>query len=112
MKIEKPWGYEELLESNDKYTFKKLMMKAGHKCSLQYHNYKHETFLVLTGKLKFTYGADVAHLTTKIFLPGESFTIPPKLIHRMEGVDDSIYLEASTSELDDVIRLEDSYGRK
>jgi mannose-6-phosphate isomerase-like protein (cupin superfamily) len=112
MKIEKPWGYEELIETNEKYTLKKIMMSQGHRCSLQYHNKKHETFFVLSGKLKFIYGADPQFLTYKILLPGDSFVIPPKLIHRMEGLEDSIYLEASTSELDDVVRLEDNYDRK
>lgn len=112
MKINKPWGSEELIESNEKYTLKKITMLSSHCCSLQYHNKKHETFFVISGKLKFTYGADPQHLTTKILVPGESFTIPPKLIHRMEGVEDAVYLEASTSELDDVVRLEDLYGRK
>ncbi len=109
--IIKPWGSEELLETNSNYTFKKLTMLAGHKCSLQYHQEKHETFYVVSGKLKFTYGSDLSNLQSIELSPGVSFVIPPGLIHRMEGIEDSIYLEASTSQLDDVIRLEDSYGR-
>ena len=51
-RINKPWGYEELIEFNKKYMFKKLFMKKGHRCSLQFHNKKKETVYVLSGKLK------------------------------------------------------------
>lgn len=112
MIIEKPWGSEELIETNEKYTVKKLKMLAGQRCSLQYHEKKHETFYVLSGKLKFIHGEDINFLKEIEFIPGDYFVIKPGLIHRMEGIEDSIYLEASTSELDDVIRLEDNYGRK
>lgn len=111
MIISKPWGSEQLIESNNKYTMKKLTMLAGQKCSLQYHEIKHETFYVLTGILKFTYGSEINSLQSVEMKAGEFFIIPPGMIHRMEGVEDSTYLEASTSELNDVVRLEDSYGR-
>jgi mannose-6-phosphate isomerase-like protein (cupin superfamily) len=111
MIINKPWGYEDLIEKNENYTVKKLFMKSGHKCSLQYHNEKHETFFVLSGKLKFYVGITQDLLDEKIFLPGDYYVIPPKLIHRMEAIEDSTYLEASTSQLDDVIRLQDEYKR-
>jgi len=110
-RIDKPWGYEELLEHNEKYVVKRLMMKRGHACSLQYHALKHETIYVLSGKLKIYSGVKVDEIEESIFLPHEVIAIPPLLIHRMEGVEDSIYLESSTPELDDVFRLEDRYNR-
>ena len=110
--IEKPWGSEEILELNGKYCMKRLMMKEGHQCSLQYHQLKHETFIVLSGKLLFSYGASASKLTHMEMLPGQHYTVPPMMVHRMKALEDSIYLEASTPELSDVVRLEDSYSRK
>tara|TARA_B100000989_G_scaffold298883_1_gene290715 strand:+ start:3087 stop:3431 length:345 start_codon:yes stop_codon:yes gene_type:complete len=109
--IEKPWGKEEVIEINDKYMVKKLTMFAGKKCSLQYHNYKKETIYILEGRLRIYTGASETTLVSKIYNPGESITLKPGQIHRMEGVDDSIYLEASTPEMDDVVRIVDDYNR-
>jgi len=109
--IAKPWGSEELLEKNDKYVVKRLEMKMGHRCSLQLHEKKCETIYVLSGQLKITYGDKIDQLEEKIYEANESITIPTGMIHRMEGVTDSVYLEASTPELDDVIRLSDDYMR-
>jgi mannose-6-phosphate isomerase len=100
--IDKPWGSEEILHTDDKYTVKSLFMKKGHKCSLQYHKVKQETIIIIDGILK---------INDTIFSRGEYITIYPNNIHRMEGMTDVIYLECSTSELDDVVRLEDRYGR-
>ncbi len=109
--IEKPWGKEEVIEINDKYMMKKLTMLKGHRCSLQIHNHKKETIYVLSGQLKIISGPDQDNLTGKIYSDGESITISPGVVHRMEGVEDSIYLEASTPEMDDVVRLVDDYER-
>ncbi|PZP21950.1 cupin domain-containing protein [Pseudomonas kuykendallii] len=94
--IEKPWGREEVVEINDKYMVKKLTMWAGHRCSLQYHNFKKETIYVLSGVLKIVQGTSQDALEDKLYRAGDTITIPPGLIHRMEGVEDSVYLEAST----------------
>jgi mannose-6-phosphate isomerase-like protein (cupin superfamily) len=110
-KVEKPWGYEELVECNDKYVVKKLFMKKGHKCSLQYHKLKRETIMVLTGELLISIGKDKETLETKTYGPGETVTILPYTVHRMEAKEDCLYSETSTNELWDVVRLEDSYGR-
>jgi hypothetical protein len=110
-KIEKPWGYEELIECNDKYVVKKLFMKGGHKCSLQYHKLKKETIIVLTGTLKITIGENIDSLEDKLYTSGDTVTIAPYIIHRMEAVEDCLYTETSTNELWDVVRLQDSYGR-
>ncbi len=110
-KIIKPWGFEKLLEYNKQYTLKKLFMKKGKRCSLQFHKKKKETIFILSGKLKIISGNTKKNLKSKIYTRGQSTTINPKVIHRMEGVTNSIYLEASTSQLNDVIRLEDDYNR-
>ena len=109
--IEKPWGKEEIIEINDKYMMKKLTMNAGHRCSTQYHNFKKETIYVLSGKLKISYGSEIDQLKSEFYTSGEDITIPPKLIHRMEAIEDSVYLEASTPEIEDVVRLQDDYKR-
>ena len=114
----KPWGSEEILEHNEKYVLKRLTMKAGCRCSLQYHEKKRETIYVLSGNLliermgledlkKPDLQVDILMLT-----PSQSTTIPALLVHRMEAKkEDCVYLEASTPELDDVQRILDDYGR-
>lgn len=109
--IDKPWGREELIELNDKYMVKKLTMWAGHRCSLQYHSLKRETIYVLSGALKIVFGESQDSLEEGVFHAGDTITIPPKIIHRMEGVEDAVYLEASTPEIEDVVRLVDDYNR-
>jgi len=111
IKVDKPWGYERHLEINENYVVKELFMKEGNSCSLQYHNKKHETFYVLKGRLKFYVGPNKDNLNVIFLEPGEHYTIEPLVVHRMEAVVDSLYLESSTNFLDDVIRLEDKYGR-
>jgi mannose-6-phosphate isomerase len=111
IKIDKPWGYERHLEINDNYVVKELFMKEGNSCSLQLHEIKHETFYLIRGKLKFYVGHDIDNLEVHLLQPGDHFTIEPNVIHRMEAVVDSLYIEASTNQLDDVVRLEDKYGR-
>jgi mannose-6-phosphate isomerase len=109
--IEKPWGREEVIEINDRYMMKKLTMWAGHRCSLQYHNVKRETIYVLSGQLRIYSGPAQEQLTSRVYLAGETITLPPGVVHRMEAVADSTYIEASTPEMDDVVRLVDDYKR-
>jgi mannose-6-phosphate isomerase len=109
--IEKPWGREEVIEINENYMMKKLTMWKGHRCSLQLHNVKKETIYVLSGKLNIISGPNKDNLTGRIYSSGETITIAPGTVHRMEGAEDSIYLEASTPEMDDVVRLVDDYHR-
>ena len=104
-KIEKTWGYEELLEYNDKYVVKKLFIKQGKDCIMKYHELKRETIYILSGKLKLYIGENIDNLEQKIMLPGENITIEPYTIHKIEGMEDSFYLVSSTNELWDVIRL-------
>lgn len=109
--IEKPWGKEEVIEINEHYMMKKLTMWADHRCSLQYHNMKRETIYVLSGKLRVYMGPTPDKLDAHLFGPGDTITLRPGVVHRMEAVEDSTYLEASTPEMDDVVRLIDDYKR-
>ena len=111
MFIKKPWGSEEVLEINDRYMVKKLTMLKGHRCSLQFHNHKKETIYVLTGLLRIYTGPSKDELSERIYGPNETITLEPGLVHRMEGVEDCVYLEASTPEMDDVVRVSDDYNR-
>ena len=110
-RIEKPWGYEELVEYNKNYVVKKLFMKEGHSCSTQYHELKTETIVVLKGILRIFIGNEIKSLEFKDYKEGEYITIKPYTIHKMMGISDCLYLETSTNELWDVIRLQDDYGR-
>lgn len=109
--IEKPWGKEEIIEINDRYMMKKLTMWKDHRCSLQYHNLKQETIYVLSGCLRILLGSSKETLEAKDYFPGDTITLTPGVIHRMEAVEDCVYLEASTPEMDDVVRLVDDYDR-
>ena len=109
--IEKPWGYEKIIEKNKNYVLKELFMKEGFQCSLQYHKEKKETIYLLKGTMKLIIG-DKKKLDENIIgSAGFNITIDPFTIHRMTAVTDILYLEASTPELQDVVRLEDDYGR-
>jgi mannose-6-phosphate isomerase len=106
--IDKPWGREEILENNEKYTVKRLTMNEGCRCSYQYHERKLETVFVLEGELIITYEDG-----ERRYNPGEFVTIKPFEKHRMSSEKgNAIYLECSTSELEDVVRINDDYGRK
>ena len=109
--IKKPWGSETVIEINKRYLLKKLFMKKNHRCSLQFHNYKKETIYVLKGRLKIIIGKNKNKLKSKIYKKGDSITINPKIIHRMEAITDALYLEASTPEMHDVVRIIDDYKR-
>ena len=109
--IEKPWGKEEVIEINEHYMVKKLTMWKGHRCSLQYHNQKKETIYVLSGQLKIHSGPSENELTVKIYGPNDTITLLPRTIHRIEGVEDCVYLEASTPQMEDVVRIQDDYNR-
>jgi mannose-6-phosphate isomerase len=110
-RVEKPWGYEIHWAHTDRYVGKILHIKAGHALSLQYHNLKDETVYVHTGKLLYEIEID-GQLTAREMLPGDSIHVTPKTVHRMTAIEDTDVLEASTPELDDVVRLQDRYGRE
>ena len=107
-KVEKPWGYEIHWAHTDKYVGKLLLIEAGHRLSKQYHVEKEETVYVASGVLELQLKE-----MTKIFTPGSSCHIPPGTIHRFCAGNESVTLiEVSTTHLDDVVRLEDDYGRE
>ena len=109
-RVEKPWGYELIWALTGRYVGKILHVKAGHVLSLQYHNFKDETMHVLRGELILR-TQEGEELVARPFREGETVHIPPRLIHQIEAVVDSDVLEASTPELDDLVRLQDRYGR-
>ena len=111
-RIEKPWGYEtHFALAEGKYCGKTLHVRAGHALSLQYHERKEETVAVQGGKLMFEVGGEDGSLESFELQPGEAVHIRPGTRHRMTALEDTVVLEASTTELDDVVRLEDLYGR-
>lgn len=109
-RVPKPWGYELIFARTDRYVGKILHVSKGESLSLQYHEMKEETLFVVTGELRLTieYKGDRREFPLRA---GEAFHIAPGVIHRMEAVRDTDVAEVSTPELDDVVRLEDRYGR-
>mgnify|MGYP001371977800 CR=1 FL=1 len=110
-RVEKPWGYEIIWARTDRYVGKILHVNAGHGLSCQYHEIKDESLYVLSGKLRLTLEMPGQAPQPRIVSAGESIRIRPHLIHEMEAITDSDVLEASTPELDDIVRLKDRYGR-
>lgn len=109
-RVEKPWGHELIWARTDRYVGKVLHIEPGHVLSLQYHNQKDETIHVLTGEIILrTKPGD--QLLERRMKPGESFHIAPPLVHQFEAVVATDLLEVSTPEIDDVVRLQDRYGR-
>jgi mannose-6-phosphate isomerase len=111
VRVDKPWGYELIWARTGRYVGKILHVQKGHALSLQYHERKDETVYVLAGRLRFQHGAEGEELRETLLEPGRSFHIEPRVRHRMIAVTDCDLLEASTPELEDVVRLEDRYGR-
>ena len=112
-RVEKPWGYELWWARTDRYVGKILHLRQGESLSLQYHRVKEETILLQSGRLLFETGArgEQAELRRIEMRPGDVFHITPGTLHRMTGIEDCDILEVSTPELEDVVRLEDRYGR-
>ena len=109
-RVPKPWGYELIFGHTDRYVGKILHIDRGHSLSLQYHEMKEETLFVVRGELELTIESEGDRRIVPL-RAGEAFHIPPRLIHRMLAIEDTDVAEVSTPELDDVIRLEDRYGR-
>jgi len=112
LRVEKPWGHEEHFALVDGlYCGKALHVNAGHALSLQYHEQKEETVAVQSGRLLFEVGHPDAPLESFELLPGEAVHLLPGTRHRMTALEDTVVLEASTTELEDVVRIDDRYGR-
>ena len=105
--VKKPWGQEIVLVQTDKYVLKRIVLHADRRTSLQYHECKKESIMIEKGLLRVEYGNNVTNLSY-----GEVMTLEPTTVHRMSAMlSDCVYLEVSTPELNDVVRVEDDFGR-
>jgi len=112
-RVEKPWGHELIWALSDTYCGKLLFVKAGAALSLQFHREKDESWLVQSGKAKLELGAvGEAVLQEEIIVGGQAFRYRPGTVHRVTALEDTTILEVSTPHLDDVVRLDDLYGRE
>ena len=109
--VPKPWGHEVIWAHTERYVGKVLHINAGHALSVQYHERKDETVYLLSGELIYwvKIGEEMRDMKLKV---GDAFRITPGTVHYMEAVTDCDVLEASTPDLDDVVRLSDRYGRE
>ena len=111
-RVEKPWGYELIWAHGDAYVGKVLFVRAGESLSLQFHRHKDESWLVQSGRAKLELGsAGDAVLKVEVVAAGATFRFRPGTVHRVTALADTTIIEVSTPHLDDVVRLEDSYGR-
>jgi len=112
-RVEKPWGHELIWAVADEYVGKILFVRAGHSLSLQFHNEKDESWYVQSGRAQLELGdAGQGVLNTEVIVAGASFRFRPGTVHRVTALEDTTILEVSTPQLDDVVRLEDKYGRE
>jgi mannose-6-phosphate isomerase len=109
--VPKPWGHELWFAHTAHYAGKLIHVTAGHRVSLQYHRAKDETSYLLSGRLVLVQGPRADQLTERELLPGAAWHIEPGVVHAIEAIEDAVVVEVSTPQLDDVVRLEDRYGR-
>jgi quercetin dioxygenase-like cupin family protein len=111
-RVEKPWGHELWWAQTERYVGKLLHVKAGHQLSLQYHERKDETIHLWSGEMKLALDErNGAGLAEHVMKAGDSYHVRPGVVHRMIALTDCDVLEVSTPEVEDVVRLEDAYGR-
>jgi mannose-6-phosphate isomerase-like protein (cupin superfamily) len=110
-RVTKPWGYELIWARTDRYVGKILHIEAGHALSLQFHRVKEETIRLQSGKMQMEVEENGQPRRVFTMAPGDTCHLRPGTIHRMTAIETSDVLEVSTPELDDVVRLEDRYGR-
>ncbi|TMK69295.1 MAG: cupin domain-containing protein [Actinobacteria bacterium] len=112
-RVNKPWGYELIFAETDAYVGKVLFVRAGESLSLQFHRQKDESWLLQSGRAKVELGtAGDAVLHEEVVAAGACFRFRPGTVHRVTAVEDTTIIEVSTTELDDIVRLEDRYGRE
>ena len=112
-RVDKPWGYELIFALTDAYVGKVLFVKAGESLSLQFHREKEESWLVQSGRAKLELGsAGDAVLKEEVIGAGACFHFQPGTVHRVTALEDTMIVEVSTTQLDDIVRLEDRYGRE
>jgi mannose-6-phosphate isomerase len=113
--VAKPWGHEEIFALVEgSYVGKLLHISAGQSLSLQYHHAKDETIALISGRVELDLGPDADTLRAVTLSPGDSVHVTPGMLHRLRAVEDSVLVEASTAApgwREDVVRLEDRYGR-
>ncbi len=110
-RVDKPWGHELWWAANERYAGKLLYVNKGHRLSMQFHEEKDETSYVLEGRLRVEQGPDVEELRDWIVEPGDSWRNEPGIVHTITALEDSIVIEVSTPQVDDVVRIDDRYGR-
>lgn len=110
-RVDKPWGYELRFIRTDRYAGKVLFITAGSQLSLQFHETKDEAFLVQEGELELVLGKG-SRQKLELLGPGQAWHISPGTVHRFRAVRDTTLFEVSTPELEDVVRIEDDYGRE
>jgi mannose-6-phosphate isomerase-like protein (cupin superfamily) len=111
-RIEKPWGHELIWALGEHYVGKILAVTAGQSLSLQFHREKDESWYLLEGRAELEFAAPGEKATTsEVVTPGAAFRIRPGTVHRITAIEDVVMLEVSTPHLDDIVRLEDDYGR-
>jgi mannose-6-phosphate isomerase-like protein (cupin superfamily) len=111
-RVDKPWGWELVWAETDAYVGKLLFVRAGESLSLQYHERKDESWLVREGRATLELGEPGGELDSTEIAPGDTFHFRPGTVHRVTALEDTLVVEVSTPELDDVVRLEDAYGRE
>ena len=109
--VNKPWGKEVWLEVNDKYCFKAIHLRGGCQTSFQYHKRKLESSYVVSGRLEVSLENETGKIEILLMNPGDSYTVQPLRKHRVMALEDSVYIETSTPEVDDIIRIQDNYSR-
>lgn len=110
-RVEKPWGHELIWARTARYVGKVIHVRAGHALSLQYHDRKEETLLLWRGRLRFELREGDRARSWEM-APGDRVHVRPGAVHRMTALEDCDVFEVSTPELDDVVRIEDRYGRE
>jgi mannose-6-phosphate isomerase-like protein (cupin superfamily) len=112
--VPKPWGEEHWLAHNEHYAGKVLVLRKGHRLSLQYHETKHEVQYLESGRIRYTLGSASKPDESREVdaAAGTVVILPPGALHRLEALEDSRIFEVSTPNLDDVVRLDDDYGRE
>lgn len=110
-RVDKPWGYELIYAVTETYVGKVLFVKEGCRLSLQYHELKDETIYIYQGQINLQIGENKKELSRLALSQGDAIRLKPRTLHRMEAVVDTFILEVSTPQLQDVVRLDDDYGR-
>jgi mannose-6-phosphate isomerase len=111
-RVDKPWGWELVWAETEDYVGKLLFVRAGESLSLQYHEVKDESWLVREGRARLELGEVGGELESSEIGAGDAFRFPPRTVHRVTALEDTLVVEVSTPHLDDVVRVADRYGRE